>query len=182
VRRDVEDILAADAIHHAVVLMHDTMNGVVRMGIESVDFEQHSKVTFVDLDFVPGYLARYEPYRLELWGGLGLIVIDSDQSRKPDRSFRQDRFHELVALVRPARDIMVELERSGEHLDRKQPAEIEELLRERWQDGAAELAGLKAELGARERRIRSLERSLSWRITSPLRSLRQKLPSRRLDR
>jgi Methyltransferase domain len=175
VRRDLEDLLASDAVRRTVILAHDTMNDAVRSGIEAVDFTRHPKVLLVDLDFVPGYLARREPYRLQLWGGVGLMVVDADRARNAEGPMRDDRFHELLALVRPARDLMAELEDSGELLDAKDPREIERLLRTRWQAEGEQSAVLASELAICEQRLHGIERSLSWRITGPLRTLKRAL-------
>lgn len=75
VKRDLEDLLASEAVSRTVIVLHDTMNEDVRSGIESVRFEDHPKVVYVDLDFVQSYQARTSPLA-EFWGGLGLVVID----------------------------------------------------------------------------------------------------------
>ncbi len=35
------------------------------------------RVVYADLDFVPGHLAASGPYEGQLWGGLGLVIVDS---------------------------------------------------------------------------------------------------------
>ncbi len=174
VRQDIEDILASDAVCRTVIVLHDTMNDIVRAGLQAVDYERQAKVALVELDMVPGYLARREPYRLELWGGLGLILVEARtlgaRSWSPD-----DRFHELVSLLRPARDVMRELEAEGRALDGAAAAAVEDALRERILSGAFhEAARLRRELHTCTRRVHELEGSLSWRMTEPLRILKRR--------
>lgn len=78
VKTDLEHLLAADSVSRTVIVLHDTMNEDVRAGIESVAFERMPKVAFTDLNFVMQYqdAAALE----ELWGGLGLVVVDSGQT------------------------------------------------------------------------------------------------------
>jgi hypothetical protein len=179
VQRDIEDILDSDAVQRTIVLAHDTMNDVVRSGIESVAFDHYSKVALVDLDFVPGYLARSEPYRLQLWGGLGLIIVDADRAFNQNGPIREGRFHDLPAVVRSARDVMVELELGGRPLEHEQPSEIEKLLRDRWRSDARELEVLSADLATAKRRLIDIEGSLSWRGTQPLRTMKRAWRARR---
>jgi hypothetical protein len=78
VKADLEHLLASDAVTRTVIVLHDTMNEDVRAGIESVAFERMPKVAFTDLNFVLQYqeAAALE----ELWGGFGLVVVDSGQT------------------------------------------------------------------------------------------------------
>jgi cephalosporin hydroxylase len=55
VRLDVLDILNSDAVSRAVVVLHDTLNPEVRLGIESAQPAGHPKVALNELDLVPGY-------------------------------------------------------------------------------------------------------------------------------
>jgi hypothetical protein len=67
VRTDMEDLLSSPAVSRTVILAHDTLNEEVRCGLGSVDFDAHAKVSWVDLDFIPGYVARL-PAR---WASVG---------------------------------------------------------------------------------------------------------------
>ena len=129
VRRDIEDLLAAEAIRHAVILLHDTMNDEVRRGVAAVPYEAYPHVALFELDLVPGYLARGEPYPLQLWGGLGMIVVDRD--RRAEGEIRDRRFHELAAVVRPARDVLARVQAEGHSLELASAAELEAELRSR---------------------------------------------------
>jgi hypothetical protein len=106
VRRDVEDLLRSPAVSDATVLIHDTTNETVRAGLEQIAYEEVRKVVYVDLDFVPGYLVREEPFHHELWGGLGLIVVDAGRSWRGGDSVRQGRFYEAFWLFRAAKEIV----------------------------------------------------------------------------
>lgn len=106
VRRDLLDLLESPAVANAVLLIHDTMNPEVRRGVEDVPFERYAKVAYVDLEFVPGYFVREPPFANELWGGLGLVVVETPQRRSCGESIRQRRFYQLFDLIDPmAREI-----------------------------------------------------------------------------
>lgn len=77
VRADLECLLRSPAVDFALIVLHDTMNEEVRRGIRATGLESIPGVVFADLDLVPGYAARGGPFDGELWGGLGLIVVDS---------------------------------------------------------------------------------------------------------
>jgi hypothetical protein len=172
VQGDLQDVLSSPVVERSIVLLHDTMNPDVRKGIESVDFSQYPKVALVDLDFVPGYLARREPYRLQLWGGMGMVVVDAEHAFNPGGATRDDRFHELLAIVRPTVEVMAQVEARGTPLDVLDGRSLEARLRE-------EIAAPRADLARRERLIQVMEASLSWRITSPLRRLKRYATRRR---
>jgi hypothetical protein len=117
VKRDVEDLLSADAVADSVILVHDTMNELVREGLERVAYESYPEVGYVELDLVPGYMFREPSLRHELWGGLGLIVVESGQPRPPGQSPRQMRYHDAHELIAHAKQTRLELERHREWLD-----------------------------------------------------------------
>ena len=77
VAADLDAVLRSPAVDFALVVLHDTMNGEVRRGIRSVGLEAIPRVVYCDLDLVPGYAAAGGPYAGQLWGGLGLVVVDS---------------------------------------------------------------------------------------------------------
>jgi methyltransferase family protein len=111
VRRDVEDLLDSPAVGRTVIVVHDTMNEAVRSGLEQVEYERIPKVVYVELDFVPGYMFREPRRRYQLWGGLGLIVVDQDSSSP---MVRQDRYYEAHPLIREVRQLVMEREASGD--------------------------------------------------------------------
>ena len=79
VKRDLDDLLASASVRQTAILIHDTTNEEVRAGVEQVRFGAYPKVAHVDLDFVAGYLCREESLRHELWGGLGLVLVDASR-------------------------------------------------------------------------------------------------------
>lgn len=98
VRRDLEDLLDSAAIAATVIVMHDTFNGPVRAGITDVDFAAHRGVAFVELDLTGGYMARTGPFEGQLWGGLGLLVVDAGAERRP--GLYNDYLHDAYAMIR----------------------------------------------------------------------------------
>jgi hypothetical protein len=98
VRRDLVDLLASPAISRTVIVMHDTLNGPVRAGITDVDFASNPAVAFVELDFVSGYMARTGPFAGQLWGGLGVAVVDSDTRRRP--GIYNEYLHDSYGMIR----------------------------------------------------------------------------------
>lgn len=78
VRADLRCLLASPAVGKTVIVCHDTMNEETRAGIEAASPKDFEKVRLVELDLLPGYMGRLEPFTGQLWGGLGLIVVDVD--------------------------------------------------------------------------------------------------------
>lgn len=155
VERDVRDLLASEAIRETVILLHDTLNDDVRRGLRAVDYDAEPKVAYVDLDFVGGHLSKGGPYHNELWGGLGLIVVDVAEGAR--ERFVASGFHDLFGLVSPVRAAIVAREREG-----------------------SEGADLLAHLDWLQTRLAGIERSTSWRATAPLRMAKRALgPGRR---
>lgn len=77
VRRDIVDLLESDAIGETVILLHDTINEVVRAGIDAVDYRSYEKVRLYEPDAIPGTMSLHPSYLGQMWGGLGLIVCSS---------------------------------------------------------------------------------------------------------
>ncbi|MDQ2911485.1 MAG: class I SAM-dependent methyltransferase [Actinomycetota bacterium] len=110
VRRDILDLLESPALGRSLILLHDTANEVVRAGIEAVSFGAYPKVAYVELDFVAGYLFRQPSLLHELWGGLGLVVVDASRLAYFAPAVRQQRYYELGKLMPALRDLVVEQE------------------------------------------------------------------------
>lgn len=163
VRRDILDVLDSDAVTKTVITLHDTLNPEVRRGIEAAEAARHPKVALYELDLVPGYLARREPFRLQLWGGLGLIVVDADRRRESPATVRDDRFHELFRVVRPMVDVMGEIEARGEKLDSLNGEQLEAALRREITEPGAQKGRPAA---------RAIERARGSRLFLALRELR----------
>ena len=184
VRRDIVDVLASGAVTRTVIVLHDTLNPVVREGIEAAGIPEHEKVALFELDLVPGYLARSEPYRLQMWGGLGVIVVDAEARLAAPEMLRDTRFHELFGVVRPTAAVMTEIEARGVALDDLSGAEVEtalhaELARHTQPPAPVDDAALRAELAralAEEarlsQRLGAIEASRGWRLTVAFRSIR----------
>jgi Methyltransferase domain len=107
VRQDLEDLLASPAVANTIIVLHDTVNEMVRAGIEQVHLEAFPKVAYVELDFVAGYMFREPSLLHELWGGLGLVIVDSARLSYFTQPVRQARYYEAYDLFRRARDLIV---------------------------------------------------------------------------
>ncbi len=104
VRRDLQDLLASPALRRAVIVVHDTANEQVRSGVLELVLEDHPSVAYMDLDFVAGHLSSTGAFAGQLWGGLGLIVVDA--AARGARPTAQDGvFHPAGELLRAARDL-----------------------------------------------------------------------------
>jgi hypothetical protein len=79
------------------------MNAEVRAGIESVGLEAFPQVVYFELEFVPGYVYATGECRGGAWGGLGLILTDTDRSADYPLGPRQSRYAELFELTQRAR-------------------------------------------------------------------------------
>jgi SAM-dependent methyltransferase len=85
VRTDALSLLESDACRRTVVLFHDAANEEVRRGLEAVGFEAHPKTALVMLDWIPGFVWQGGPFPMEIWNGLGLVVLDRERSGPPIR-------------------------------------------------------------------------------------------------
>lgn len=91
-------LLDSPVTARSVLLVHDTMNAEIRAGIESLPLEEHAKVVYYELDFVPGYVYRDGVCHGAAWGGIGLLLTDT--SRSPDYPHgRQTRYYEPFAAL-----------------------------------------------------------------------------------
>jgi hypothetical protein len=176
VRRDMHDLLESDAIQRTVILAHDTLNEEVRQGLEEIDYDAYDKVAWVDLDFVPGYVAQL-PARLgECWGGLGLVVVDSSGAFRSGGAIRGHDLFEQHKLVWPAAQW---IRRAGPDAAARL-AEISLTDQATGSTGEQHTALLVAELERHRAWLRGIEGSLSWRLTAPLRALKRKARERLL--
>jgi len=155
VRQDLHDLLASPAIGRSIIVLHDTMNETVRAGLEAVSYETYPKVAYVELDFVAGYMFREPALLHELWGGLGLVVVDYTRDAYFSEPVRQRKYYEVFQLVRTAREIVVDEQHGG-----TQQRELERL--------HEELRNTRAWLD-------SVQGSASWRVTAPLRVVKRRL-------
>jgi methyltransferase family protein len=174
VRRDMQDLVDSPALASTVILAHDTLNEEVRQGLQEVDYDAHEKVAWVDLDFIPGYVARL-PQRLgECWGGLGLVVVDASGAFRPAAQRRNRDLFEQPKLVWPAAQwIRREGAGAAERLD-----EVTLVADSALTEAQRENAILAAELERHRGWLRGIHSSASWRLTSPLRALKSGLLER----
>lgn len=153
IRQDLEDLLESPAVANTVILVHDTLNERVRAGLTKVDFERE-KVAHVELDFVVGQLWDGGAFDHDLWGGLGLVVTGWQLVEPVRRG------------ARPAYDAV----------------EVYSTFRQSLAAGSIaadarydEIHRLEGQIDDARRSVRLMERSLSWRITAPLRRLKNLL-------
>jgi hypothetical protein len=163
VEQDLNDLLGSPALQRSVIVVHDTANDIVREGVERVRFGDFERVRHWEPDFVAGHLSRSEPYRLQLWGGLGLVIVDRDfagRTRGGDAGF-----YSFPELATRARDVL------AGHPAAPAPAP-DAALRE-------ELAAVRADLENARRGAAALQGSISWRATAPLRRIAGRIGRRR---
>jgi hypothetical protein len=174
VRRDIQDLLESEAVANTIILIHDTLNEEVREGVEQVDYRSFEKVAWVELDFVPGYVARL-PERLgECWGGIGLIIVeDAVPSRAGGNKGREDLVEQTRLVWPTAHWIRREGETAIDLL-----ASVELVPDQELRQAQERLAATSAELEHHRTWLHGLERSASWRLTAPLRSLKRRLRER----
>jgi len=178
VRQDMEDLLNSSAIGDTLIVMHDSMNDVVRAGLEQSDLEAWPKVAYVELDLVAGYMFREPSLLGELWGGLGFVVT-SRKTRAAGDHARQRRYFDAYRVVTEGRDVVLESHRrdgAGVTADAL-PDEEPEYVDPAWQRDQykAELEGTRAELAYHLKIWDKTMNSFSWRVTRPLRDAKARL-------
>lgn len=109
--QDITDLISCPAFD-GVMLIHDVANQDVRDGLDLVRFERFPDVIYVDYNFVPGRMTkrRGEGEFCQLWGGIGLVIVDRSHQFKPSddmasRGIRQDRYFDLNRLIRPISNV-----------------------------------------------------------------------------
>jgi hypothetical protein len=152
VKRDVEDLLSSPAISQTLILLHDTANPRVRAGLNAINYRSCAKLTWVDLDWLPGLVFREGAMRGEAWGGLGLLLADAKEGPLIGPA-RVAEYAYAVTEVLAGRDLPG---LAGGH-DRHQVEALDKRVEE--------LERLQVELMS----------SKSWRITRPLRNLSRAL-------
>lgn len=170
--RDLRDLLASDAIRRTVIVLHDTLNDTVREGFRRVDYAAEGKVAYADLDFIGGHLGYGGPFHHELWGGLGIVVVDPEGDRISAGSDDGGRFYELFELLAPVRDALVAREAAGGGVGAGNVAAAVATSR-------AELDRARGEAAASRHWLEELQHSASWRMTAPLRAAKRRLGDRR---
>ena len=178
VRQDIEQLLEADAIAHTVILIHDTLNQDVRRGVEAVDYEAHQKVSWGELDFVPGYVARL-PERLgECWGGIGLLIADDSGAFRSGGPLRNEILFEQPKLVWPVAEWL-----HGEGaVAAERLTEVTLVPDEQLRSAQQRVVALEAELDRHRGWLESMKASASWRLTAPLRTAKRRAEAARRRR
>jgi hypothetical protein len=157
---DLRDLLASPAIGKTVIVMHDTLNDEVREGFARIDYAAFDKVVHADLDFIGGHLSRGGDFHHQLWGGMGIVLIDTDGEQIAGIGGAD--FYDPFEIFSAARDARV-----GADTDMKSVA-----------SDPAEVAALRREVDRAHEEIQSIKRSPSWRVTAPLRALKKKISDR----
>jgi len=189
VQRDIQDLLESPAIADTVILIHDASNEEVRRGVERVPYVSFAKVRRVELDWLPGYIASIPERRFEIWGGIGLVIVDAATGPYDPDNVLASQFFAAAPLFEEIRDILRARE-SGDlhgpgtnHADDERiaqlAAEISALgteastLRAEASALRAEASALRAEADGHRRIWQGMKDSASWRVTAPLRALRR---------
>jgi hypothetical protein len=169
-RRDVEDLLNSPALGSTIILAHDSLNEEVRQGLEEVDYDAHDKVAWVDLDFVPGYVARLPSRIGECWGGLALIVVDATGAfQSGGARYGTDLFAQSKLIWPAARWIR-------DHAESAEPlADIDLVSSRALSQAHDEVSAMKADLTCHQQWLDGIQSSASWRITTPLRKLKRRV-------
>jgi hypothetical protein len=191
VRQDLEDLLNSPALRHSVIAIHDTANPLVREGVDATRFAAWPKVSYVDLDWIPGRLFADPKLRGELWYGLGLVLVDTRHLAWSSCSPYEQRYVPAAELVRTAGDIVAARELVPGGLADAEPARLRRSLREQTRlVGVARerevelrehLRRLEERVAEAESRRERADRvladvfgSLSWKATRPLRAAKRR--------
>jgi hypothetical protein len=160
-------LLSSDAIRRTLIVLHDTMNDEVREGLKRIDYAANPKVVHADLDLIAGHMSFGGSFHHQLWGGLGLIVVDDRGRAARWGSGPTDRFYELHELIAPVRDALVLSEHAGGATG---PGSVLAAVGD-GHVATAETEELRAELARTRTWLDSVRGSISWRMTAPLRAI-----------
>jgi hypothetical protein len=182
VRRDVEHLLDSPAVANTLILIHDTSNDRVREELDAIRFAAWPKVELVELDLVAGYLVREERIRHELWGGLGLVMVDAGRPRYGRGSVTDDRRYPTAELLATAREMVIARERGESLSELVEVAGAGDAQTRMIAELQSELAAASDEIGHlrsvsrhHEALWNSLMSSWSWRATEPVRAVKDRL-------
>jgi Methyltransferase domain len=185
VRRDVEHLLDSPAVANTVILIHDSSNDRVREELDAIHFGAWPKVSLVELDLVAGYMVQEERIRHELWGGLGLVVVDAGRPRYGRRSVTDHRRYPTAELLATAREMVIARERGESIAARVRTAAAGDAQTRTIAELQSELADATEEIGRlhsvsrhHEALWNSLMSSWSWRVTGPVRTAKDRLRGR----
>jgi hypothetical protein len=165
--RDLRDLIASDATMRTVIILHDSLNDDVRAGFKRIDYAAEPKVVYADLDFIGGHLSHQGPFHHELWGGLGIVVLDRGGQELTPPEGDNSRFYDLFEMLSPVRDALVLRDEHGEPVGPGTVAEAIGTTRE-------ELERTRGEAVMARRWLEELQSSASWRVTAPLRAAKRR--------
>lgn len=169
---DIQDLLESPAISDTLILIHDASNEEVRRGIERVSYVSFPKVRRVELDWLPGYIASIPERRFEIWGGMGLVIVDSAQAPYAPDTVIGSQFFAAAPIFEEIRDILRTRESGDVHgpgTDGAYDERIEQL--------SAEISALRAQVDLHSQNWRDIQESASWRVTAPLRAVKRLITS-----
>jgi hypothetical protein len=182
VKQDMEDLLASAAIADTAIVIHDTGNEQVREGLDGVAYSAFAKVAYVDLDFVGGQIYLEPHLHNEIWGGLGLVVVDAARQGFWRDPVVEDRYMPAVQMLVEARDAAEARETGVPPAPAPASADasgLEEKLSARILELEEEVLRLTSVAAHHEALWRSMKGSASWRVTTPLRAAVQRSRSLR---
>lgn len=166
VERDIRDLLDSEAVSSSIIVVHDTMNDEVRAGLARIDASTEPKIAYHDPHFLPGRLHYGYGLHHQLWGGLGVMVVDAETTSTKPLPRADQNAYSMYELVAPTRDALIAQDHRGEPTG---PGSVREALAAGRAPGD-ELLHLRAELAELQRRFSQVANSRSWRVTAPLRA------------
>lgn len=170
VRKDLEDLLNSPALARTVIVIHDINNERVREGVDAVAYTAWAKVAHVDLDWVPGYVFRQPELLHELWGGLGLVVVDASRlAYFASATVVQDRYYPAHPLLAEMRDRLAAREQAQAEGREILDGGESQVLAERVKELEAELIRMESVSEHHRRLWNDLVGSWSWKVTTPMR-------------
>ena len=169
VREDIENLLNSPAIGTTIILVRDATSETIRAGLELIRYGAWHKVARVNLDFVPGYLCRKEQSRDEIRGGLGLIATDSSRADVGSPIVDDESHYSVSALYATARDHLNSPGISSGRADTVDNSERVANLLHHIAELEGEISSVMAASAYHENLWKSLQSSISWRVTAPLR-------------
>lgn len=180
VRRDMLDLVASPAVRRTVILVHDTLNDSVREGLEAFASSAEAHGVAFEWDFIGGHLSHGPVYHHQLWGGLGLAIVDPDG---PARALHYPWFYPTFELLAAVRDAAAAAEAAGAHVApgalgtlraamTRGAVDVHDRAGAERAALAARCAELERELATARRVLAEVKGSASWRVTRPLRAVK----------
>jgi hypothetical protein len=181
VRRDLLDLVCSPAVRWASEASHHPPNAGVRRGIANAELHRHPKVAHVDADFVPGAVTTSPDEDPQVWGGVGVVVIDEDARAGPVDALAASTpphvaLQEALAACVEERDRSRWLHEAAAAEAARLAREVEPIVAERDRLAArvgqaeAHSADALARVARAQEALVQLMQSRSWRLTRPLRT------------